>query len=610
VLYRAVSATYFCQYIEAILACLLLLISLAAPESGGQHFARVENAIRRLARRPRAAALSVVAGVIIARMLLVPLVPVPAPVVHDEFSYLLAGETFASGRITNRPHSFWQHFESVHILQQPTYMSMYQPGQGLFLAVGIRTTGLAWAGVVLSMALLCGALLWALQGWFPSQWALAVTLIAVVRWGLVSYWMNSYWGGAVPALGGALIFGSIPRLARHARIRDITALGLGLALLANTRPYEGLIVSLVSVVVLLCWAKQTSRLSHLAGSSKLAAMAAIAVLIIGGIALYNTMVVKSPFLLPYVKDRQEYAIAPLFIWAQLRRTEPKYNSASLRRVYLDEVKRYHSARAKFGIPEVFRKLKNIWIFFFGPLLSMPFVSFLVLRHAGAQPDWQRKRRYVSVILLVTLAALFQAVFFFPHYAAPAFPAFLAMILLGMRELRQFEWRGRPAGLFLSRAIPVGCVLMAAIPASAHALGWRLSPWPLQWALGTLPEVHSPHVELSVLADGKKALVFVEYGPDHDVGYEWVYNAANIDQEPIVWAREISPESDTALMRYFHDRSVWIVKPDAHPIVLIRLHSHLADPVELNELNRTARSQKAGRLQFSHKPEPRRLGWSK
>jgi hypothetical protein len=112
--------------------------------------------------------------------------------------------------------------------------------------------------------------------------------------------------------------------------------------------------------------------------------------------------------------------------------------------------------------------------------------------------------------------------------------------------------------------------MASIPASAHRLGWHLSFWPLQWALGTPAEIQGQRIKSALLADGKKALVFVEYGTKHDPGFEWIYNDPNIPDSQIIWARRVNPESDAALIKRFRSRSIWVLRPDVHPEALIRI----------------------------------------
>jgi hypothetical protein len=551
--------------IECGLVILALVFALLFPRLGERWFQPIERSLARLARR-RALSVVVVGGAtLLIRVLLLPILPIPEPAVHDEFSYLLAADTFAHGRLANPTHPMWVHFETFHVNQKPTYVSMYYPAQGLFLALGQVVFGHPFWGVWLSTGLMCGAICWMLQGWLPPFWALIGGLLALIRLGTFSYWMNSYWGGSVAALGGALVLGALPRIKRHPRLRDALLMGIGFAIVANSRPYEGLFFAVPVLVALLLWMRRPAAPPLRVLIPKvIAPLLVLFVMTLAAMGYYFWRTTGSPLHTPFTVNVATYAPAPYFPWQEMK-SPPSYHHVVMRDFYLNWWRPQYALGRTHPVVMVLLKASLFWLFFVGPLFTALLATALLTLPWGASViKFTGETRFLSWTILSVMLGALLPVYFNAHYAAPITAAFYALLMISLRKIRRWRPNNTPAGIALARYAIVASVLLCVLRITAPSFAMTKAPELATWYSPFVADSYREGIVAQLKKEPGHHLVIVHYDLRHPPIDEWVYNGADIDKSRIVWARDMGPDKNAELIRYFKDRKVWVVEPDVLP----------------------------------------------
>jgi hypothetical protein len=604
-------SAHWLYVLEFVVTLLSLLLAFRAPGVSLRIYRGTLRNLRRIARRPYLSALMVAALPLLLRFALLPWIPVPQPQIQEEFSYLLGADTFAHARLTNPQHPMAVFFDNTQLIQTPHYASARPPGHAVFLWLGEVLFGMPWLGVCLSVGLMCGAFYWMLRAWTRPAWALIAALIFAIRLGVFTYWTNSYWGGSVIALGSALVVGALPRLLSQQRLRDAWWFGAGCCLLASTRPFEGLALVLPAAILLLAWwiRSEDWRERRFRLLRTLLPISCILFAFFAWLAYDNFANTSHAAVSAYQLWRQQQSVAPSFLWQPLRKTSPIYYSAQTQQFStvweVSYWNRLHQNVAIGFLHVVERPIQFLQIYL-RPLLLLPFLVPLLLAK-DRQPDERRRTvtngffvatglvaillghafpvtliwyawaawllvharlepglRLLFTMLLVGAFCSLLTTFHMPTYEAPFVAPAFVLVAVGLRSLatwRRHAGTGRAIVLNLS----LGCGLLFLVCTVLAVFHVHVDgEAPFNWSS------YENRLEARAVAQRfleqqpGKQLAIVRYGPGHDVLYEWVWNLADIDQQKVVWARELKPAWIVQLLHYYPNRKVWLIEPDAVP----------------------------------------------
>lgn len=473
---------------------------------------------------------------------------VPPPAVHDEFAYLLQADTFARGRLTNPSPPHAEFFETIHVLVRPTYAAKFPPAQALTMAAAMRAGLDPIVGVVFTAAGGCAAVAWMLRGAMSGRWAAIGGLMAATH-PLVLAWEQSRWGGGVAMLGGALVGGATLRLLRHPRYRHGFIFGLGAAVLANSRPFEGLLLCGACAAAVGVAGVRNDRFAVSPLLRMLLPAAGVMIPIVAAMAYYNHRVTGDPLRLPYAEHARQYMTAPLFWWQSPRDTPaaaPMYGNEALAKFHGEtEWREYADQRGVGGfLRGCGRKVLEIvrdW--------GLPPAVALALA-AGA---WRARRDphvrlALSVWAGVVAIHLLATPWFRPHYLAPLGGFFFLVVAEGLRQ-----WFGVGRG---GRAGTAVLALLLAVQVATAA--WQISGLITRPPVAGVPRGMAIADLLSRPAAGGH-LVFVRYAAGPQTILEWVYNSAEIDRQPIVWARDLGEPKNAELRRAHPARTPWLLE---------------------------------------------------
>ncbi|MDE3198145.1 MAG: hypothetical protein KGN84_17485, partial [Acidobacteriota bacterium] len=268
----------------------------------------------------------------------------------------------------------------------------------------------------------------------------------------------------------------------------------------------------------------------------------------------NKAVTGSFTTLPYMLSRNQYGVPATFTFqpnAVAHRElnqEQKLACRAESEVHGDAPETIGKYMARLGA-----RVKFLRFFFLPPL-------YLALLFAIPSLREPRCLWAAGSIALFVLGSNFYS-YFYPHYIAAVTCLMLLFAMAGLARLSRIN---RDA----MRILALLCFTHFAMWYGIHLFGneaifTATGPYE-SWDFVNFGDSEGRRaVEREISAAQGRQLVFVRFGPSHLLR-EWQHNDADIDGSRVVWALDLGAEEDEKLVRYYPDRGVWLLQPDAYP----------------------------------------------
>ena len=293
--------------------------------------------------------------------------------------------------------------------------------------------------------------------------------------------------------------------------------GVGLAILANSRPFDGLLIALLVLGWVVIAGLRDKRLLDIIQRTMPACLLVLAP-VIAWMGYYNFRVTGNALQLPYTLYARQYQVAPLFYF-QRPRPVPEYRHARLAEYWtgydLQEWQRQSTLNGwvRGAVTQIATLVRA---FFAPPTLWAAIIALpLALRRHRAC------RAAAAVLALFILLHVVLTPWMRMHYMGAAAPLFFAVITFSLIELSRRAIGTLLAGLILLVQASAVVTLIAAMSANPHPAGAARAR--IVSDLHRLPGEH---------------LVVVSYGAGPQHLFEWVYNDADLDGSRILFARDM------------------------------------------------------------------------